>query len=132
MAALCMCIFGFIHVDEVVAPLPLIPIQQPIFALEMSRLTKFYTKPQFLEVCIKVSNTDPFCQGVSVYLNATSSSLCPLAALLHYILNMAPSLALFHTEFKVLCIFWVFVGSDAPIISKMLEISLLATFLKHW
>jgi hypothetical protein len=40
--------------------------------------------PQFLKVCIKRSKTDPFRQGVSVFLGRTNGPLCPVAAILSY------------------------------------------------
>jgi len=42
-----------------------------------------HANPQYLEVRIKASKTDPFRQGVLVYLGVTHSSLCPVAAILY-------------------------------------------------
>ena len=42
------------------------------------------TDPQFLEVTIKASKTDPFCRGVQIYLGWTGEDLCPVAATLNY------------------------------------------------
>ena len=42
------------------------------------------TDLQFLEVTIKASKTDPFRQGVPVYLGRTNTDLCPVAAVLSY------------------------------------------------
>ena len=41
--------------------------------------------PKVLSVRIKQSKTDPFCQGVSIYLGKTGSPLCPVSALLSYL-----------------------------------------------
>ena len=41
--------------------------------------------PQFLEVQIKASKTDPFHVGVAVYLGRTDGDLCTVAAVLSYI-----------------------------------------------
>ena len=40
--------------------------------------------PQYLEVKIKASKTDPFRQGVTIYLGKGSRSLCPVAVNLGY------------------------------------------------
>ena len=40
--------------------------------------------PHFLSVRIKTSKTDPFREGVTVYLGVTGCSLCPVAAILSY------------------------------------------------
>ncbi len=46
------------------------------------------TNPQWLEVRIKASKTDPFCCGVSLYLGKTRKRLCPVAAILaHMVLR---------------------------------------------
>ena len=43
--------------------------------------------PQFLEVTIKASKTDPFRKGVQIYLGRTDSDLCPVAATLNYMVR---------------------------------------------
>ena len=43
--------------------------------------------PSFVEVTLKASKTDPFRHGVSVYLGRTDSDLCPVAAVLGYIVS---------------------------------------------
>ena len=40
------------------------------------------TDPQFLEVTIKASKTNPFRQGVQVYVGRTNIDLCPVVAVL--------------------------------------------------
>lgn len=40
--------------------------------------------PQYLEVVIKASKTDPFRQGVKVYLGRSQADVCPVAAVLAY------------------------------------------------
>ena len=41
--------------------------------------------PTYLAVNIKASKTDPFCQGVTVYLGKTHDQICPVAAMLNYL-----------------------------------------------
>ena len=43
--------------------------------------------PQSIVVRIKQSKTDPFCQGVSTYLGRTGQPLCPVAAVLAYLVT---------------------------------------------
>ena len=38
-----------------------------------------------LKVTLKQSKTDPFCRGVNLFVEATGSDLCPVAALLDYL-----------------------------------------------
>ena len=49
--------------------------------------------PQYLEIRIKASKTDPFQRGVSIYLGRGSCDLCQVAAVLNYIVQRgsAPS-----------------------------------------
>ena len=43
--------------------------------------------PQYLEVRIKVSKTDSFRKGVTVYLGRTEQEVCPVAAILGYMVR---------------------------------------------
>lgn len=42
------------------------------------------TNPQCIEIWIKASKTDPFCEKVSIYLGRTDNDLCPVAASLDF------------------------------------------------
>lgn len=53
--------------------------------------------PQFLEVRIKASKTDPYRQGVTVYLGRTDDDLCPVAASLNYMVDRGPAPGPFFT-----------------------------------
>ena len=44
-------------------------------------------RPEFLEVHIKASKTDPFRQGVRVYLGKSGADVCPVAAILAYMVS---------------------------------------------
>jgi hypothetical protein len=44
-----------------------------------------HTAPSMARLCIKQSKTDPFRQGVEVFLGKTGSEVCPIQALVHYI-----------------------------------------------
>ena len=43
-----------------------------------------------LAVCIKLSKTDPFWQGVTIYVGKTDSPLCPVAAMVAYLALRGP------------------------------------------
>ena len=82
-AASCMCFFSFLRMGEVVASTS--TSYDPAIHLCFGDVKlDNHESPQFLEACIKASNTDPFFLGVSVYLEITSSTLCPVAAILSY------------------------------------------------
>ena len=46
-----------------------------------------YQDPQFLQVQIKASKTDPYCQGATIYLGKAPGELCPVAAVLGYMVG---------------------------------------------
>lgn len=82
-SAATMCFFGFLRVGEVVAPSDHGFDSSANLAYGDVR-TDSIVDPQYLEVRIKASKTDPFRKGVSVYLGRTAGNLCPVAATLHY------------------------------------------------
>ena len=43
------------------------------------------TNPSIIQVCLKTSKTDPFRHGVSIYIGKTGNHLCPVMALLNYL-----------------------------------------------
>ena len=47
--------------------------------------------PHYLQVNIKASKTDPFHQGVFVYLGRTNVDVCPVAAVLAYMVIRGPA-----------------------------------------
>ncbi len=51
--------------------------------------------PQYLEIYLKASKTDPFRQGVSVVVGRTGEDLCPVAAGLAYMVTRGASLGPF-------------------------------------
>ena len=81
--AVCTCFFGLLQPDEMVVPTdgsydPSIHLLFGDLRLDNAR------DPQFLEVMIKASKTDPFRQGVKIYLGHTDTDICPVAVLLGY------------------------------------------------
>jgi len=77
-AAATMCFFGFLRAGEVVVPSEGGFDPSSHLAYGDVRANNLST-PQFLEVWIKASKTDPFRHGVSVYLGRTTGELCPVA-----------------------------------------------------
>ena len=89
-AASCMCFFGFLRSGEVVAPSDTGYDQLYHLSVGDVRVDST-TSPLFIEVYIKASKTDPFRQGVRVYLGRTNSELCPVAAVLAYMVERQSS-----------------------------------------
>ena len=82
-APACTCFFGFLRSGEVVVPSD--SEYDPAVHLSFRDVRLDNTMdPQFLEVTIKASKTDPFHQGVQVYLGRTNTDLCLVAAVLTY------------------------------------------------
>ena len=83
-AACCMAFFGFIRAGEITVPddgafdrnthlgVGGIAIDNP-------------SSPSFVRVRIKQSKTDPFRRGVDLFLGCTHTNLCPVAAILGYL-----------------------------------------------
>ncbi len=89
-AAPCMCFFGFLRSGEVVVPSdrgfdPSVHLGYGDVRAD-SR-----ARPQFVEVRIKASKTDPFREGVSIYLGVTGLDLCTVAAILSFMVRRGSS-----------------------------------------
>ena len=85
-AAVCMCFFRFLRAGEVVVPLA--SNYDPTVHLSHEDVRAENTaSPQYLEIRIKASKTDPFRKGVSIYVGRGSCDLCPVAAVLNYMVQ---------------------------------------------
>ena len=85
-AAATMCFFGFLRVGEVVTPGD--DIFDPTCHLAQGDVRiNDLQDPKFVVVRIKSSKTDPFRQGVSIYLGRARDSLCLVAAVLGYMVQ---------------------------------------------
>ena len=82
-AAACTCFFGFLRCGEVLISSEASYDPQVNLSLEDVRIDS-QIQLSLVEVNIKASKTDPFCQGVKVYLGATSKEMCQVSAILHY------------------------------------------------
>ena len=83
-AACCVGFFGFLRSGELTAPETddFDPGQHLTFA-DIAVDDQF--NPRTVSIRIIQSKTDPFRQGVTIYLGRTESALCPVAALLAYL-----------------------------------------------
>ena len=83
-AACCVGFFGFLRSGELTAP------EKEKFDPKQHLTVKDIaldnqTAPRTISIRIKQSKTDPFRQGVTIYLGRTNSVVCPVAALLSYL-----------------------------------------------
>jgi len=83
-AAVCRCFFGFLRAGEITVPSdssydPGAHVNVDDVAVDSK------TRPQIMRVRIKASKTDPFRQGVDVFVGRTGNLLCPIAAVLAYL-----------------------------------------------
>ena len=84
LATCCLAFFGFLCVSEFT-----IPIQTtygPTQYLSLCDIAMDSRKsPHLLQVTIKQSKTDPFHQGVNLFLGKTGTRICPINAMMPYL-----------------------------------------------
>ncbi len=82
-AACTTCFFGFLRSGEITTP----PNQfDPGAHLAFGDVTlDSPSNPTLAQVNIKASKTDPFREGISIYLGRTGNKLCPVSALAAYL-----------------------------------------------
>ena len=78
-----MCFFGFLQSDEIVVPADS-AYDRAVHLSGGDVRVDNTTDPQYLEVHIKASKADPFRHGVSIYLGRSQADLCPVSAVLAY------------------------------------------------
>ena len=79
-----MGFFGFMQAGEFTIPSD--RSYDPSCHLSVSDVAvDSHSKPSLLQVHLRMSKTDPFRRGVSIYLGNTSNDLCPVAAVLSYL-----------------------------------------------
>jgi len=85
-AASCLCFFGFLRSGEVVTAT--VESYDPEVHLCYGDIRiDSHTSPSFLQVQIKASKTDPYRQGVTLYIGATGTDLCPVTAVVSYMMD---------------------------------------------
>ena len=102
-AACCMCFFGFLRSGEIVVPADSAYDRGVHLSWGDVRVDNT-ADPQYLEVHIKASKTDPFRHGVSIYLGRSQADLCPVSAVLAYMVlrGMTPGPFFFFTDGRYL------------------------------
>ena len=88
-AACCVGFVGFLRTAEFTVPSsskfdPSVHLTVQDVAIDS------YTSPSLLQIRVKMSKTDQFKQGTSVFLAASHNELCPVAALLSYLVSRPP------------------------------------------
>jgi len=81
-AASCLCFFGFLRSGKVVT-LTVSTFDLEVHLCHGDIRVDSHTSPSFLQVWIKPSKTDPFRQGVTLYIGATGTDLCPMTAVVY-------------------------------------------------
>ena len=76
--------FGFLHAEEFTVPSDTAFDPQKHLALADIAVDSHHN-PSLLRVHIKRSKTDPFRQGVHIYLGKTDNQLCPVTAMIDYL-----------------------------------------------
>ena len=85
-AASCLCFFGFLRMGEAVVSSD--TEFDPIVHLTYHDVqAESRSQPKWIMVRIKASKTDPFRVGVTIYVGATGKWLCPVAAILAYMVQ---------------------------------------------
>ena len=89
-AAAATCFFGFLRAGEVVVPSDS-SFDPSIHLTAADVSVDSHTSPSYLAIRIKASKTDPFRQGVTIYVGRTNSRICPVAAVLSYLVKRGPT-----------------------------------------
>ena len=85
-AAASLCFFGFLRSGEVCIPGEKAFDKGAHLTMQDIHVDNL-ANPQSVQVRIKASKTDPFRQGVLVYVGRTNQPLCPVSALLAYMVR---------------------------------------------
>ena len=83
-AASLLCFFGFLRSGEIT--IPNLSSYDPSVHLNYNDISVDNpSNPSIIQVRIKASKTDPFRNGVDIYVGKTGHVLCPVSALLNYL-----------------------------------------------
>lgn len=90
-AACTTCFFGFLRSGEVTSPKHQFDEGAHLAFGDVT--LDLRSSPKLVQVKIKASKTDPFRQGISIFLGITNNELCPVAAMAAYLASRgdAPS-----------------------------------------
>ena len=88
-AACCLAFFGFLRVGELTSPDD--ASYDPSVHLSFADIAvDDPARPSFVRVAIKQSKTDPFRRGVDLFLGRTGNDLCPVGAILNFLVARGP------------------------------------------
>ena len=85
-AAFCTAFFGFLWSSKLTVPYQ--DAYYPSVHLSVQDVSVITHNVHIYRISSKRS-TIPFCQGVSIYLGKTDSNVCPVTAILLYVLSIA-------------------------------------------
>ena len=89
-AACCLGFFGFLRSGEMTTPSD--SRYDPACHLSRADIAVDHPyRPQVIRVKIKQSKTDPFRQGIELFIGRTGSDICPVKALLNYLVVRGPA-----------------------------------------
>ena len=88
-AACCMAFFGFMRSGEFTVPTSNSYDSSRHLSVEDVAVDS-HTNPTMMAVKLKISKTDPFGTGVTIYLGQTSGPICPVRAILEYLAVRPP------------------------------------------
>lgn len=80
-----MCFFGYLRSREIVVPSDM-SFEASSHLAHGDVIVDNTGRPHYLELMIKACKTDPFKNGVSVFIHATGRDVYPVAAILSYII----------------------------------------------
>ena len=85
-APCCIAFFGFLRIGEMVVPSK--DAYDPSVHLHLSDVSVDNSeRPTVLKISIKQSKTDPFRKGVDLFLGKTDTDICPVRALINYLVQ---------------------------------------------
>jgi len=89
-AAASLCFFGFLRSGEITVPSDS-AFEEGTHLTFRDVAVDNLDSPKSMRVTIKASKTDPFRMGVDVYVGRTQDALCPVRAMLDYLVVRGPS-----------------------------------------
>ena len=89
-AACCLAFFGFLRAGELTVPSDS-AFDPSVHLLWGDLAVDAPGNPTVLSVRLKASKTDPFRKGITLYIGRVSSDLCPVSAVLAYLLSRGKS-----------------------------------------
>ena len=84
-AACCLCFFAFLRAGEMTVPSDS-EYDESVHLSVRDVAVDDPTHPSIIQIRIKQSKTDPFRKGIDLYVGKTGSSLCPVAAMMNYLM----------------------------------------------